>query len=143
MTIHGGRGSPFAPLIRVGIADDSGRQREGWALTLGTQPDIQVVGHAGDGGQALALARRTPVDVLLLDIQMPRVGGYEAARRIRADARVRELGPVPRIVLLATVDLDAALPEAAEAGAYAVLYKDVLPEALFDVVREAAAYAEP
>jgi DNA-binding NarL/FixJ family response regulator len=126
--------------VRVAIVDDSKSQRDGWALLLGSQPDLLVVGQAGDGAQALALARREPIDVLLMDIQMPRVNGLVAAGRITADARVGEFGPPPRIVLVTAIDLDAYVPGAAMAGAYAVLYKDVDPEGLFETIREAAAY---
>lgn len=126
--------------LRIAIVDDSRSQREGWAILLGSQSDLAVIGQAGDGAQALALARREPLDVLLMDIQMPRVNGLVAAERIRADARVRELGRAPRIVLLTAMDLDDYVPAAALAGAYAVLYKDVDPEALFETLREAAAY---
>ena len=90
--------------------------------------------------QALALARREPLDVVLMDIQMPRVNGLVAAERIRGDAQVRALGPTPRIVLVTAIDLDDHVPAAALAGAYAVLYKDVDPEALFETLNEAAAY---
>ena len=126
--------------LRIAIVDDSRSQRDGWAVLLGSQPGFQVVGQAGDGAQALALARREPLDVILMDIQMPRVNGLVAAERIRADARVRGLGRVPRIVLVTAVDLDDHVPAAAFAGAYAVLYKDVDPEGLFETLREAAAY---
>lgn len=126
--------------LRVAIVDDSRSQREGWALLLGSQPDLEVVGQAGDGAQALALARREQLDVVLMDIQMPRVNGLVAAERITADERVRAFGPPPRVVLVTAVDLDAHVPGAAMVGAYAVLYKDVDPEALFETLREAAAY---
>ena len=126
--------------IRVAIVDDSRSQREGWALLIGSQQDLVVVGQAGDGAQALALARREPTDVVLMDIQMPRVNGLVAAGRIIADARVREMGRPPRIVLVTAVDLDAHVPGAAMAGAYAVLYKDIDPEGLFEAIREAAVY---
>lgn len=63
-----------------------------------------------------------------------------AAARIREDDQVRSLGQLPRLVLLATVDLDDHVAAAAVSGAYAILYKDVDPEVLFDVIREAAAY---
>ena len=126
--------------LRIAIVDDSRSQREGWALLLGSQPDLEVVGQAGDGAQALALARREPLDVLLMDIQMSRVNGLVAAERIRGDVQVRELGRAPQIVLVTAVDLDDHVPAAAVAGAYAVLYKDVEPEALFETLREAAAY---
>jgi len=130
---------PTDPL-RVALVDDSRSQREGWAMLLGSQPDIEIVGQAGDGAQALALARRERLDVLLMDIQMPRVNGLVAAERIRGDAQVRALGRPPQIVLVTALDLDEHVPSAALAGAYAVLYKDVDPEALFETLREAAAY---
>jgi DNA-binding NarL/FixJ family response regulator len=126
--------------VRVAIVDDSRSQREGWAMLLGSQPGFTVVGQAGDGAQALALARREPLDVVLMDIQMPRVNGLVAAERIRGDAQVRALGRVPQIVLVTAVDLDDHVPAAALAGAYAVLYKDVDPGALFETLHEAAAY---
>lgn len=128
------------PPVRVAIVDDSPWQREGWAVLLGSQPDLEVVGEAGDGAQALALARRTPIDVLLMDVDMPRVNGMTAAVRIRGDEQVRGHGRPPRIVLLTAVDLEEHVPGAAAAGAYAVLYKDVDPEALFATVRAAAEF---
>ncbi len=128
------------PPLRLAIVDDSQSQRAGWALLLASQPDFEVVGQAGDGAQALALARRERLDVMLMDIQMPRVNGLVAAERIQGDDRVRELGRAPRIVLVTAVDLDDHVPAAALAGAYAVLYKDVDPEGLFETLREAAAY---
>ena len=131
--------APVAKL-RIAIVDDSSSQRNGWAMLLESQADFEVVGQAGDGAQALALARREALDVVLMDIQMPRVNGLVAAERIRGDARVAELGRPPQIVLVTAVDLDEHVPAAAVAGAYAVLYKDVEPEALFETLREAAAY---
>ncbi len=125
-------------MIRVLLADDSHLQREGWRLVLGSQPDVEVVGEAGDGAQALGLLRRTTADVVLMDIQMPRVNGLTATERILGDAQVREQG-MPRIILLATVDLEDHVPATAMAGAYAVLWKDSEPEALLDTIREAAA----
>jgi DNA-binding NarL/FixJ family response regulator len=130
------------PPLRVLLVDDSEWQREGWALLLGSQPDLEVVGQAGDGAQALALVRDHEVDVVLMDIQMPRVNGLVAAERILADPQVRERGPVPRIILVANVDLDEHVAAAAIAGAYAVLYKDTEPEALFEVIRGARPVVE-
>jgi len=120
------------------LVDDSLWQREGWAVLLGSQPDLEVVGQVGDGAQALAFLRKHHVDVVLMDIQMPRVNGIVATDRILRDERVRGHGRVPRIILVTNVDLDEHVPAAAEAGAYAVLYKDAEPEALFDVIRDAA-----
>jgi len=131
---------PASDPVRVAIVDDSRSQREGWAMLLGSQPGFAVVGQAGDGAQALALARRERLDVVLMDIQMPRVNGLVAAERIRGDEQVRALGRAPQIVLVTAVDLDDHVPAAALAGAYAVLYKDVDPEALFETLHEAAAY---
>ena len=101
-----------------------------------------MVGQAGDGAQALAVLRRVPADVVLMDIQMPRVNGLVAAERIAGDARVAELGLPPRIILLAAIDLDDHVPDAAVAGAFAVLYKDVEPDGLLDTIRTAASYRD-
>lgn len=128
--------------IRLALVDDSHTQRDGWALLLGTQQDFTVVAEAGDGAQALALARREPLDVIVMDVQMPRVNGLVAAQRIGHDAKVKQLGPTPRIVLVTAHDLDDYVPAAAEAGAYAVLYKDTDPEALFDALRQAADFRD-
>ncbi len=126
------------PSVRLLLVDDSPWQREGWALLLGSQPDLVVVAQAGDGAQALALLRTEQVDVVLMDIQMPRVNGLVATERILGDERVRARGPVPRIILVTSVDLDDHVAGAAQAGAYALLFKDTDPEALFDVIRSAA-----
>ena len=131
------------PPIRMLLVDDSRKQREGWALTLGSQPDLEIVGQAGDGAHALTLARRGGVDVVLMDIQMPRVNGLVATERMRRDPRVLAHGPAPRVILVTGFDLDAFLAAAAEAGAFAVLYKDAEPESLFDAIRQAAAAREP
>jgi DNA-binding NarL/FixJ family response regulator len=126
--------------IRVVLVDDSRQQREGYRLLIGSQSEFAVVAQAGDGAQALAVLRRESADVVLMDIQMPRVNGLAATERILGDPQVRETGRPPRIVLLASVDLEDHVPAAAVAGAYAVLYKDVDPERLFETIREAAAY---
>ena len=124
--------------ISVIIVDDQPLQREGFRLVLESQDDITVVGEAADGAQALALARRTPADVVLMDVRMPRVNGFTATERIRSDAQVQSLGPVPRVVLVTALDLDDHIPTAAKVGAYAVLYKDVPSAALLEAVRGAA-----
>ena len=128
----------MADPIRVILVDDQPLQREGFRLVLESQDDITVVGEAADGAQALALARRTPADVVLMDVRMPRVNGFTATERIRSDAQVQSLGPVPRVVLVTALDLDDHIPTAAKAGAYAVLYKDAPSAALLDAVRGAA-----
>lgn len=126
-------------MIRVLITDDQPMQRAGFRMVLDSQADIEVVGEAGDGAQALAHARRIPTDVVLMDIRMPRVNGLVASERITSDARVQALGAVPRIILVTALDLDQHVPSAAEAGVYAMVYKDVAPETLLSIVRAAAA----
>ena len=128
----------MADPIRVILVDDQPLQREGFRLVLESQDDISVVGEAADGAQALALARRTAADVVLMDVRMPRVNGFTATERIRSDAQVQSLGPVPRVVLVTALDLDDHIPTAAKVGAYAVLYKDAPSAALLDAVRGAA-----
>jgi DNA-binding NarL/FixJ family response regulator len=135
------RKAPARPPVRLLLVDDSTWQREGWTVLFGSQPDLEVVGQAGDGAQALALLRKDRADVVLMDIQMPRVNGLVATERILADDKVRALGPAPRVILVTNVDLDDHVAAAAQAGAYALLYKDTEPEALFDVIRQAAGSA--
>lgn len=124
--------------INVVIVDDEHLQREGYRMVLESQKDITVVGEAGDGAQALALVRRVPTDVVVMDVRMPRVNGFTATERILGDAQVKALGRAPRVVLVTALDLDDHIPTAAKAGAYAVLYKDVPPAALLEAIRGAA-----
>ena len=120
------------------LVDDSSQQRLGWRMILEAHPDIEVVAEAPDGARALALARRMPLDVVVMDVRMPRVGGLTAAERIRADAQVREQGGPPGIVLMTALDLEDFVGPSAEVGADALLYKDVEPEALLAAVLAAA-----
>ncbi len=124
--------------IAVVIADDSRHQRTGWRMVLESQADISIVGEAGDGARALAIVRRAPTDVVLIDLHMPRVNGLVASQRILTDEVVNELGPAPRIVLATALELDDHVAEAARAGVFAVVHKDVEPEALLEIVRAAA-----
>lgn len=107
-------------------------------MVLESQPDIEIVAEAGDGARVLAIVRREPTDVVLMDVHMPRVNGLVASERILTDAAVRELGAVPRIVLATALELDDHLAEAARAGVFAVIHKDTDPPSLFDIVRAAA-----
>ena len=126
-------------MITVLIADDQPLQRAGFRMVLDSQPDIEVVGEAGDGAQVLAHVRRTRTDVVLMDLRMPRVNGLVASERIAGDERVLSLGPSPRIILVTALELDENVPSAADAGVYAMVYKDVEPERLLSIVRAAAA----
>lgn len=126
-------------MISVLIVDDQPLQRAGFRLILDSQPDITVIGEAGDGAQALAQVRRTKTDVVLMDIRMPRVNGMVATERITGDAAVRNLGPSPRVVLVTALELDEHVPAAADVGAFAILYKDAEPDVLLEAIRGAAA----
>ena len=126
-------------MISVLIVDDQPLQRAGFRLILDSQPDITVIGEAGDGAQALAQVRRTKTDVVLMDIRMPRVNGMVATERITSDATVLGLGRAPRVVLVTALELDEHVPAAADVGAFAMLYKDVEPDVLLETIRGAAA----
>jgi DNA-binding NarL/FixJ family response regulator len=130
---------------RVLLADADPLQREGWRLVLDAQPDLQVVAEAPDGVQALAVLRRVPVDVAVVDVRMPRLGGLQVAERVGTDARIRltQRPPVTRVVLVTATDLDRFAGPGRDAGASAVLYKDADPEALCAAIRDAAALRRP
>jgi len=120
-------------VIRVLIADDQALVRGGFRVILESQPDIEVVDEAGDGVEAVALARELRPDVVLLDIRMPNLDGIEATRRLAADP------DPPRILVLTTFDGDAYVYEAMKAGASGFLLKDLRPEDLARAVRTVAA----
>ncbi len=128
-----------SPQIRVVIADDQPLQRQGFRMILQSQDDMTIVGEASDGAQALTLVRNEQTDVVLMDIQMPRVNGLVAAAKIADDAAVVQLGRAPRVILLTAVAVDDHIAAAATAGVFAVLFKDLHPEDLLAAVRAAAA----
>jgi DNA-binding NarL/FixJ family response regulator len=119
--------------IRVLVADDQALVRSGFRLILEAREDIDVVGEAEDGAEAVELARRVDPDVILMDVRMPKLDGVEATRRLTA-AGVRA-----RVVILTTFDLDEYVHEAIRAGASGFLLKDVRPAQLVDAVRVVAA----
>jgi DNA-binding NarL/FixJ family response regulator len=115
--------------IRVLIADDHAVVRQGLRTFLELQDEIEVVGEAADGIEALELVQRTAPDVALLDLVMPRLGGLEAIRRIR------EVAPATRVLVLTSfADDDTVLP-AVRAGAAGYLLKDVQPPELVGAIR--------
>jgi DNA-binding NarL/FixJ family response regulator len=120
--------------IRVAVVDDQEVVRSGFAALLETQPDLEVVGIAGDGAEAVALCHRQRPDVVLMDVRMPKMDGIEATRRI-----VEEAGQATRVLVLTTFDLDEYVYDALGAGASGFLLKDATAEALFDAVRVIAA----
>ena len=127
--------------IAVLIVDDQPDQRGGLRNVIDSQSDMTVVGEAGDGATALAFARRSLLDVIVMDIRMPRVNGLVATQRILADNAVAALGRVPSIIVTTALELEELFPSVAQAGAFAMLYKDTNPEELLETVRDAAASA--
>ncbi len=120
-------------MTRVLIADDQALVRAGFRVMLEAQPDLEVVGEAGDGREAFEAARVLQPHVVLMDIRMPAVDGIEATRRI-----VRERLS-PRVLILTTFDLDEYVYEALRAGAGGFLLKDAGREELIHAVRVVAA----
>ncbi|MFD8481685.1 response regulator [Kitasatospora sp. NPDC059673] len=121
-------------MIRVLLADDQRLVRAGFRALLDAQADLEVVGEADDGEQALARAAELRPDVVLMDIRMPRLDGLATTRRICADP---ELAGV-RVVVLTTFELDEYVFEALRAGAAGFLVKDTEPGELLRAVRVAA-----
>jgi DNA-binding NarL/FixJ family response regulator len=118
--------------IRVVIADDHEVVRTGFATMLHTQPDIQVVGSAATGTEAIAVCRRQRPDVVLMDIRMPGLDGIEATRQVTAADHIR-------VIMLTTFDLDEYVYDALAAGASGFLLKDLLADELIAAVRIVAA----
>ena len=116
--------------LRVLLVDDHAMVRSGFAMVLSVEDDIEVVGEAADGLQAIERARETRPDVVLMDVQMPRMDGIEATRHLVAD----DLG---HVVIVTTFDRDDYLFDALRAGASGFLLKNAGPEQLLDAVRAA------
>jgi DNA-binding NarL/FixJ family response regulator len=115
--------------IRLVLADDQELVRVGFRMILDTRDDLEVVGEAADGAQALALVDRLRPDVVLMDVRMPVMDGLEATRRIAASD-----GPT-RVLMLTTYGLDDVVSAALRAGASGFLLKDARPAELVDAVR--------
>ena len=116
-------------MIRVGLADDQQLVRAGFGLVLDSQDDITVAWQAADGQEACELAESDPVDIILMDVQMPRMDGIEATRQVVAG------GTGARVIVLTTFDNDNYVLGAVEAGASGFLLKDTDPEDLISAVR--------
>jgi DNA-binding NarL/FixJ family response regulator len=115
--------------VRVLIVDDQSLVRAGFRMILDAEPEIEVVGEASDGLEAVLAARQTEPDVILMDVRMPNVDGLEATRRLLDG---RDEGP--RILILTTFDLDEYVYEALRAGASGFLLKDTPPEQLVEAI---------
>jgi DNA-binding NarL/FixJ family response regulator len=116
-------------VIRVVLVDDQELVRTGFRLVLAGQQDMEVVGEAGDGAQAIEVIAATQPDVVVMDVRMPRMDGVEATRRIRAD------DDAPRVLILTTFDLDEYVYDAIRAGASGFLLKDTGARNLIEGVR--------
>jgi len=115
--------------IRIALVDDQELVRAGFRMVLDAQPDMTVVGEAGDGLAAVELARKRAIDVIIMDARMPRLDGVGATGRIRA------AGDRPRVLMLTTFDLDEYAFAALKAGASGFLLKDVPPDELLSAIR--------
>jgi DNA-binding NarL/FixJ family response regulator len=122
-------------VIRVLVADDQTLVRAGFRVLVESAPDLEVVGEAGDGVEAVELARRELPDVVLMDIRMPVMDGLEATRRTVALDRAEGI----RVLVLTTFDLDEYVYEALRAGASGFLLKDTPPADLLAAIRVVAA----
>jgi NarL family two-component system response regulator LiaR len=121
-----------APAIRVVVVDDHAIVREGLRTFLEMLPDIELVGEAGNGEEALAVAAKERPDVVLMDLVMPVMDGIEAIRRLHADS------PQIKVIALTSFTDDDKLYPAIKAGAAAYLLKDVGPQQLAEAIRAAA-----
>ena len=118
-------------MIRVLVADDQELVRDGFAVMLSLNADIEVVGQAADGAEALALAISERPDVILMDIRMPRMDGLEATRQLALDTRTRNC----KVLILTTFDLDEYVFESLRLGASGFLLKDTKREQMVEAVR--------
>ena len=115
--------------IRVLIAEDQQLVRRAFSTMLSIEPDIKIVAQAADGAEAIQLARQWRPDIVLMDLQMPRVGGIGAMKRILEDV------PDARIIVLTTFDTDELVFEAISAGAHAYLLKDSNEAEILETIR--------
>ncbi|MEV4379867.1 response regulator transcription factor [Streptosporangium sp. NPDC049644] len=115
--------------IRIVIADDQAMVRAGLKLVVESEPDMEVVGEAPDGVEAIAVVRRTKPDIVLMDISMPRMDGLTAAKQLLGQPES------PKIIMLTTFDTDENLYTALRAGTSGFLLKVSPPEQLVDAIR--------
>ncbi|MFD7714167.1 response regulator [Streptomyces sp. NPDC059785] len=115
--------------IRVMLVDDQVLLRTGFRMVLDAQPDMEVVAEAGDGVEALQILRATAVDVVLMDVRMPKLDGVETTRRICSEPEP------PKVLILTTFDLDEYAFSGLKAGASGFMLKDVPPGELLTAIR--------
>lgn len=133
MTVRSDRATGGTRRIRVVIVDDHALFRRGLDRVLSDEPDIEVVGEAADGVDAVTRARELAPDIVIMDVRMPRASGIEAARTIRA------VLPETKVIMLTVSDLEEDLYDAVRAGVNGYLLKEVAIEEVADAVRAVAA----
>ena len=121
-------------MIRVALVDDQALVRMGLATLIAAEDDLELVGEAGDGREALAMLRRTTPDVVLCDIRMPVLDGLGMLEEVTADPALADV----RVVMLTTFELDEYVFEALRNGASGFLLKDAEPASLLDAIRVVA-----
>jgi DNA-binding NarL/FixJ family response regulator len=119
-------------MIRILLADDQALLRMGFRLILDAEPDIEVVGEAGDGAAAIGMTRALRPDVVLMDVRMPGTDGIQATAKVTADF------PATKVLILTTYDLDEYVFAGLKAGASGFLLKDAPPEELLTAIRTVA-----
>jgi DNA-binding NarL/FixJ family response regulator len=119
-------------MIRILLADDQALLRMGFRLILDAQPDIEVIGEAGDGAAAISMTRALRPDVVLMDVRMPGTDGIQATTQVTADF------PATKVLILTTYDLDEYVFAGLKAGASGFLLKDAPPEELLTAIRTVA-----
>lgn len=124
--------------IRVLLVDDQKLVRMGLAMLLDGEDDIEVVGEAADGGEAVRAARRTSPDIVLMDVRMPGMDGLAATRELTAGFCDADDGRVVRVIILTTYHVDEAVYAALRAGASGFVLKDAAPDEIVSAVRAVA-----
>lgn len=117
--------------VKIVVVDDQAMVRSGFVALLGTQPDIEVVGTAADGAEALQVVRRTHPDVVLMDVRMPVMDGIEALRQLSENPATAQT----KVVMLTTFDADEYVHESLRLGASGFLLKDASPDELASAIR--------
>lgn len=125
-------------MTSIMIVDDQAMVRAGFAAILSSQPDLDVVGQASDGIEAVELVPQLRPDVVLMDVRMPHMDGLTATRMILQEAQERQVS-APAVLILTTFDADEYVQEALGAGASGFLLKDATPDELVQAVRVVAA----
>jgi DNA-binding NarL/FixJ family response regulator len=126
-------------MIRVIVADDQPLVRSGLAMLLDAEADVEIVGEAADGSQAVDQARRLQPDLVIMDVRMPVMDGVQATRRITADAFASDADQPVKVLILTTYHVDRTVHEALRAGASGFLLKDAAPADLIAATRAVAA----